>query len=45
LRKWLRHAKTFSETEEELIHIREPEIGRHLNDEEEVRSDKYIINY
>jgi hypothetical protein len=30
--------------EEELIHICEPEIGRHLSDKEEVRSYKNLIN-
>jgi hypothetical protein len=44
LRKWLRHVETLSDTEEELIHICEPQIGRHLGDEEEVRSDKDLIN-
>jgi hypothetical protein len=29
----VRHAETLSDIEEELIHIHEPEIGRHLNDE------------
>jgi hypothetical protein len=27
-----------------MIHICEPEIGRHLSDEEEVRSDEDLIN-
>ena len=44
LRKWLRHAKTLSDTEEELIHICEPETGRNLSDEEEKRSVEDLIN-
>jgi hypothetical protein len=27
-----------------VVHICEPEIGRHLSDEEEVRSDEDLIN-
>jgi hypothetical protein len=45
VRRWLRHAENLSDTEEEQIHICEPEIGRHLSDEEEVRSDEDLINY
>jgi hypothetical protein len=44
LRRWLRELENLSDIEEELIHICEPEIGRHLSDEEEVRSDKDLIN-
>jgi hypothetical protein len=44
LRRWLRELENLSDTEEELIHICEPEIGRHLSDEEEVRSDEDLIN-
>jgi hypothetical protein len=44
VRRWLRHAKNLSDTEEEQIHICEPEIGRHLSDEE-VRLDEDLINY
>jgi hypothetical protein len=44
LRRWLRELENLSDTEEELIHICEPEIGRHLSDEEEVRSVKDLIN-
>jgi hypothetical protein len=44
LRKWPRHSETLSDIEEELIHIYEPETGRNLSDEEEVRSDKDLIN-
>jgi hypothetical protein len=44
LKRWLRHAENLSDTEEEMIHICEPEIGRHLSDEEEVRSDEDLIN-
>jgi hypothetical protein len=45
LRKWLRHAETLSDIEEELIHICEPETGRNLSDEEEKRSVEDLINY
>jgi hypothetical protein len=44
MRKWLRHAENLSWIEEKVIHICEPEIGRNLNDEEEVRSVKGLIN-
>jgi hypothetical protein len=44
LRKWLRHVETLSDTEEELIHICEPETGRNLSDEEEKRSVEDLIN-
>jgi hypothetical protein len=30
--------------EEEVVHICEPEAGRNLSDEEEVRSDKTLIS-
>jgi hypothetical protein len=45
MRRWQRHAKNLSDTEEELIHICEPEIGRNLNDEEEKRSDEDLKNF
>jgi hypothetical protein len=44
LNRWLSHVESISDTEEEMIHICEPEVGRHLSDEEEVRSDKDLIN-
>jgi hypothetical protein len=44
LRRWLRHAENLSDTEEEVVYICEQEIGRHLSDEEEVRSDEDLIN-
>jgi len=44
LRRWLRELEDLSEREEELIHTCELEIGRHLSDEEEVRSDEDLIN-
>jgi hypothetical protein len=44
MRRWLRHAENLSDTEEELIHICEPETGRNLSDEEEKRSDEDLIN-
>ena len=37
------HVENLSDIEEH-IHICEPEIRRHLNDEEEVRSDEDFIN-
>ena len=45
LRRWLRELENLSDIEEELIHICELEIGRHLSDEEEVRSDKDLIKF
>jgi hypothetical protein len=44
LKRWLRHVENLSDTEEELIHICEPETGRNLSDEEEKRSDEDLIN-
>jgi hypothetical protein len=44
MRRWLRHTENLSDTEEELIHICEPETGRNLSDEEEKRSDEDLIN-
>jgi hypothetical protein len=44
LRMWLRELEKLGDTEEEQIHIFELEIGRHLRDDEEVRSDKDLIN-
>jgi hypothetical protein len=44
MRVWLRHAENLSDTEEELIHICEPETGRNLSDEEEKRSDEDLVN-
>jgi hypothetical protein len=35
LRRWLRHAKTLSATEEDMVYICEPEVGKNLSDEEE----------
>jgi hypothetical protein len=43
-RKWLRHVENLSDTEEELIHICEPETGRNLSDDEEGRSVTGLIN-
>jgi hypothetical protein len=45
LRRWMRELLNLNDIEEEQIHICEPEIGRHLSDEEEVRSDEDLINY
>jgi predicted Mrr-cat superfamily restriction endonuclease len=44
LRKWLRQVENLSDIEEKVIHICEPEIGRNLREEEEVRSVKGLIN-
>jgi hypothetical protein len=44
LKRWLRELEKLNDIEAELIHICEPEIGRHLNDEEEVRSDEDRID-
>ena len=43
LKRWLRYVENLSDTEEEVVYACEPEIGRHLNDEEEVRSVKGLI--
>jgi hypothetical protein len=44
LRRWLSELENLSDIGEEQIHICELEIGRHLSDEEEVRSDEDLIN-
>jgi regulator of replication initiation timing len=44
LKKWFRRVENLSDIEEDMIHICELEFGRHLSDEEEVRSDKDLIN-
>jgi hypothetical protein len=38
LKRWLRHAKNLSDTEEEVVHICEPETGKSLSDNEDKRS-------
>jgi hypothetical protein len=43
LKRWMRYVKSLRD-EEEVVHICEPEVGRHLSDEEEMRSDKDFIN-
>jgi hypothetical protein len=43
VRRWLRHVENLSDTEEEMVYICEPEVGRTLSDEEE-RSSKDLIN-
>jgi hypothetical protein len=40
----LRHVENLSATEEEVVYICEPEVGRNINDEEE-RSDEYLIDF
>jgi hypothetical protein len=44
VRRWLRHAENLSDTEEEMVYICEPEVGRTLSDEEG-RSVKGLINF
>jgi hypothetical protein len=44
MRRWPRHVEILSDTEEELIHICEPETRRNLSDEEDKRSYEDIIN-
>jgi hypothetical protein len=44
LRRWLRHVETLSATEEEMVYICEPEVGRNLSDEEE-RSIEDLIDF
>jgi hypothetical protein len=43
LRRWLREFENPSDIEEKVIHFCEPEIGRNLSDEEEVRSVEDLI--
>jgi hypothetical protein len=43
LKRCLRYVESLKD-EGEVVYISEPEIGRHLNDEEEVRLDKDLIN-
>jgi hypothetical protein len=45
MKKWLRHIEYLSDTEEEMVYIYEPKIGRHLSNEEEVRIEEDPINY
>jgi len=45
MRRWLRHTENLNDTEEELIHICEPKVGRNINYEEEKRSDEDLVNY
>jgi hypothetical protein len=44
LRRWLREVENLSDIEEKVIQIREPEIGRNLNDDEKKRSVRDLIN-
>jgi hypothetical protein len=44
LKRWLRYVESLK-YEEEVVHICEPEDGRNLSDEEEVRSDEDLINF
>jgi hypothetical protein len=43
LRRWLRNAENLSDTEEEVVYICEPKVGRNLHDEEE-RSIKDLVD-
>lgn len=42
--RWMTELENLSDTKDELIHIRDPKIGRHLSDEDEVISDKDLIS-
>jgi hypothetical protein len=42
LRRWLREFETLGDVEE-VVHAYEPEIGRNLSDEKEVRSMRDLI--
>jgi len=43
LRRWLRHVENLSDIED-MVFICEPEVGRNLNDEEEERSRRDLID-
>jgi hypothetical protein len=40
LKGWLRHAENLRDDEEEMVQVCEPEAGRNLSDEDELRSLK-----
>jgi hypothetical protein len=42
---WLRHAENLNEPEEEVVHVCEPEDGRNINDDDELRSLEDLMNY
>jgi hypothetical protein len=44
LRRWLREIKNLSDTEEEVVYICEPEVGKSLSDEEG-RSSEDLIDF
>jgi hypothetical protein len=45
LNRWLRYIENISDTEEEMVYIYEPKVGRHLNEEEEVKIVEDLINF
>jgi hypothetical protein len=45
LRKWLRYAENLKTTEEEMVHVCEPETGDILSEENEMRSSEDLKNY
>jgi hypothetical protein len=45
LRGWLRHAEDLNELEEKVVHVYEPEAGRNLSDEDELRSLEDLRDY
>jgi hypothetical protein len=45
LRRSLREVENLSDIKEKVIHIYELDIGRNLDDDEEKRSIKDLINY
>jgi len=44
LRRWLCHAKNLSATEEEMVCVCEPKVGRNLGDKEEISAEN-LINF
>jgi hypothetical protein len=44
LTRWLRHDENLSDTEEDMVCVCEPEVGRNLSDEEE-RSVEDLIDF
>jgi hypothetical protein len=44
LRRWVREIKNLSDTEDEVVYICEPEVGKILSDEEG-RSSEGLIDY
>jgi hypothetical protein len=44
LKRWLRHAESLRDDEEEMVQVCEPEVGRNLSDEDELRSLEDLID-